>query len=324
MENLNKLSIEEVKKLYLKSQEASNEETKQLYIEKLLLETNDLVEKYIKKLKLDTLENSNYDIDDIKSSFTLAWYNSITNGDLLKKKKYDDIFLSEKFLKNYYSNLIGKNYNEKENIVEFKIEYLKYLFDEYVSYKQRIKEEKTHTYNFLEFYEIWIGNKSVIRNNTINNDQEFMNYHKISNADQVLDIFEKIYYNFDVNADSFSPELYDLFLKLLVRQKSEDYILDNNEALTKIGDDENTLFCSSIIKDFSDTVKKELKKENEKIVFIEKFGLNDGIPKEIDEIAPVIDKSVPRTRQIADSALKKVLQNTNILRYAPYENKGDK
>lgn len=326
MNNLSNLEIKEAKELCKKAQKTSNEETKQLYIEKLLLGTNYLIDKYIKKLKLDTLENSSYDIDDIKSSFTMAWYNSIINGDILKKKKYDDIFLSEKFLKDFYTNLIGNNYNDKANIYDFKMEKLRYLFGNYDYYKQeREKEEDkkkiesilkhvgSYSYKPKEYKQIDISKELI----------KCCWWNSKDNVAPVIDIFEQIFYTFNVNSNSIPPYLYELFLKLLVKQKSEEHILDSNEALTKISDDENTLFHSLLMKEFSDTIKNELKNENERIAFTEKYGLNDGVPKKADEIAEVIDKSPARTRQLADLAFKKIIQNTNVLRYAPDKNKGD-
>ena len=109
IESLDKLSFSEAKRLYEIANNSDFDSIREAYIKWIVSGTLYVVDDFIKKNQLELLENSKYDIDDIRSALIETWIEIIEEGKLLKAYSLPSM-LNEKETYNKLYEKLGEKY----------------------------------------------------------------------------------------------------------------------------------------------------------------------------------------------------------------------
>lgn len=286
------LNFSEAKELYEKAIRTNDDVLKKIYMDKVIIGTLHVIYTYIKRNNINIFKSTSFDLDDIISSFTIIWVKYIYDGILLKKESFFSIF-TPKFFSDLYRELcndriytpnqFGINSNDLADLLLF-----------YIKSKNEGKE---------------YGRKDFILEYKKHN-KSYMYYE--DKIDKIISLFDNIYKK--IQTDEFkvlnisATKMHELFYIFLNMGLVDE--LDNRFV------DENCLEDVVIDKINNDTLINEINSydlnEREKTIIYERFGLDDGKEKSLDEVGKKIGISRERIRQIEAKTLKKLRTNTVI------------
>lgn len=295
--NYDKLKISEAQELYKKVLSTCDEKTKKLYIDKIILGTLYVVYNYITRNNLSILSSGAYDINDIISSFIEIWIKKIYGGELLSVDKFSSLF-TRSYFNEVYQNLVGKDVIVHETF-GMPTELFAELFNKFI----RLKNNGVNfTYNDLI--------KSISKD-------EYNYYYLIDKYESsIMIMFENIYnhlnFNHDENLEIGVTKINDFFKILIdmgITESISNDLLDDSDLETNIA---NKILFESFIQD----IDLSLSTDRQRQVIHMRYGLDDGIPKSLEEVAKVQNVTRERVRQIEAKCLRLLRHpNRNMKRY---------
>lgn len=300
IEKFDKLKIEEAKELCRKAFSSEDEKLKKLYLDKVILGTLYVVYNYVSRNKLSIMTSSSYDINDIISSYNEIWIKKTYNGDLLNVQRFSYLFNRS------YFNEVLKNLSVTDIIVNDIFYMPADIFAEllkcFITLKNRgINSDYNALIRFI--YE----NRYEYR--------ELINAIEFNNVDfNAIKIIEKIYnnLNFDKTEElEISITKINDYLKMLIDIGMTEIISDN---LLDDYDMEKNIINKVFFENFVQDVDKVLLNDRQRQIIHQRYGLDDGIPKTLEEVAKLHNITRERTRQLEAQCLR-VLRNSKIKKY---------
>lgn len=285
--NFERLKLEKAKELYIKAINEKDELIKKEYMERLITGTLYVVYNFIKKQGFNILKSSSYDMNDIINTFNEVWINMIYNGELLNVDRYSLLFSTTTINKVYdilHSNQL--TFNER-----FYISYdcIKECFIEYI---QSIRNETEC--DFSKLVEKYYNGNEYIYKSLI----------------QMIPIFDALSKNIDF--DNIRNSKINKYFKFIFETGLTEPLNVNIEDDSNI---ERRIIMSIISDDFIKEVDLSLKKEKQRQVIHERFGLDDNNPLTLKEVAAIHGITSERVRQIEIKALRKLSRDRNIRKY---------
>lgn len=292
-----KLKLSDAKKLSRKGLESDDKTVKKLYMEKVILGTLYVVYNYITKNNLFIFSANAYDINDIISSFVEVWIKKIYAGELLNVDKYSSIF-NRLYFNEVYQSLVDKDIIIYETF-DISTEVLEKLFFNFIQFKNRGLK---FTYNDLI--------KSISKD-----DDDYL-YLVAGYSSTIMLMFENIYNNLNYNKDEdlevgITKIKYFLkvFIDIGITESLSNNLVDNDDMETYVI---NKILFESFVKE----VDKSFENERQKQIIHQIYGLDDGIPKTLEEVAKIHNITRERVRQIEVKCLRRLRHPTrNIKRY---------
>ncbi len=300
IEKFDKLKIEEAKELCRKAFSVENEKLKKLYLDKVILGTLYVVYNYVSRNKLSIMTSSSYDINDIISSYNEIWIKKIYNGDLLNVQKFSYLFNRS------YFNEVLKNLSGTDIIVNDIFDMPADIFAELLKCFITLKNRGISTdYNTMIRF-IYENRYEYC---------ELINAIELNNVDfNAIKILEKIYnnLNFDKTEElEISITKINDYLKMLIDIGMTETISDN---LLDDYDMEKNIINKVFFETFVQDVDKVLLNDRQRRIIHQRYGLDDGIPKTLEEVAKLHNITRERTRQLEAQCLR-VLRNSKIKKY---------
>lgn len=292
-----KLKLCEAQELCRIAFETPEETIKKIYMDKVILGTLYVVHNYITRNKLSIFSTRAYDINDIISSFVEIWIKRICDGKLLSIDKYSNMF-TRTYFNEVYQKLVGKDIIINETF-GMPTEFFTDLFYIFVQFKNK---GLNFTYNDL----IKVISKD-----------EYHYWYLIEKYDSsIMLMFENIYNNLNYYNDSELEigitkinDFLKIFIDIGITESISDDLLDSIDMETNII---NKFLFTSFIKD----IDEALANERERQIIHQRYGLDDGIPKTLVEVAKIHNITRERVRQIENKCLRALRHPTrNIKRY---------
>lgn len=292
-----KLKLCEAQELCRKAFENSDETIKKIYMDKVILGTLYVVHNYITRNNLSIFSTGAYDINDIISSFVEIWIKKIYDGELLSIDKYSSVF-TRTYFNEVYQKLIGKDIIINETF-GMPTEFFADLFYIFVQFKNK---GLNFTYNDLI---------KVISKN------EYHYLYLIEKYDSsIMLMFENIYnnlsYNNDEELDIGITKINDflkIFIDIGITESISDELLDGLDMETNVI---NKILFEPFIKDIDDALTNDRQRQ----IIHQRYGLDDGIPKTLDEVSKIHNITRERVRQIEAKCLRTLRHPTrNIKKY---------
>ncbi len=284
--NFERLKIEEAKELYIKAINEKDEVIKKEYMEILITGTLYVVYNYLKKQEFDMFKSSSYDMNDIINSFNEVWINMIYNGELLNVDKYSLLFSTTTINKVY--DILHNNQPTFNN--RFCISY-DCIRDCFIEYIQSIRNEVK--YDFNKIVDKYYNGNEYVYNTLI----------------QMLPIFEALSKNIDF--DNIRNSKINKYFKFIFETGLTEPIDEN----MKDDNNEERIIMSIISDEFIKEVDSSLKKEKQRQVIHERFGLDDNKPLTLKEVGVIHGITSERVRQIEIKALRKLSRDKNLRKY---------
>lgn len=285
--NFERLRLEEAKELYTKAINEKDNGTKKEYMERVITGTLYVVYNFIKKQGFDQFKSSSYDMNDIINSFNEVWINMVYNGELLKVDRYSLLFSTTTINKVYdilHSN--QSTYNERFYVSS---ECIRDCFFEYIQSKRNETE-----YDFSKIVEKHYNGNEFIYN--------YLN--------QMIPIFEALSKN--INFDNIKNSKVNKYFKFILETGITEPIDINMVDDSNL---ERRIIMSLIREEFIEDVDLSLKKEKQRQVIHERFGLDDNNPLTLKEVAAIHGITSERVRQIETKALRKLSRDRNLRKY---------
>lgn len=285
--NFERLKLYEAKELYIKAINEEDSDIKKEYMERLITGTLYVVYNFIKKQEFDQFISSSYDMNDIINTFNEVWINMIYNGELLKVDRYSLLFSTTTINKVYdilHSNQL--TFNER-----FYVSYdcISECFIEYIQSKRNETE-----CDFNKIVEKYYNGNEFIYNSLI----------------QIIPIFEALSKNIDI--DNIKNSKIKKYFKFIFETGLTEPIDENIEDESNL---ERRIIMSLIRDEFIEDVDLSLKKDKQRQVIHERFGLDDNNPLTLKEVATIHGITSERVRQIEIKALRKLGCDKNIRKY---------
>ena len=302
IEKYEKLTLEEVKKLYIELVNLDDDIRKNTLRNQIINSTLYVPLNYLKKSKLEILENGFYDMDDIISTTIEYFIKCLDEGRLLDIKVFSNLFDS-----NYYTFLNNIFVPQKENMLE---------------------SQEIGLNVFGDFFEIYLNLKSnysdvsreMFINDISNKIYRYRNYLNSWHRDYrylcgCFDRFEKIYSRIPFDDNNLPSKTKLLGIRQLLMDLSLWETIDENIKEEKYFEDE--LIDSKIKNDFiSNIFNNDYLSETEKQVLKIRFGLDDGVSKTLEETIKYTKyKTRERVRQIEARALRKIRRRNIYLKF---------
>lgn len=292
-----KLKINEAQELCRKAFETSDETKKKLYMDKVILGTLYVVYNYITKNNLSILSSGAYDKDDIISSFIEIWIQKIYNGDLLNVDKYSSLF-TRTYFNEVYQKLVDKNIIFHE-IFGMPIELFAELFNEFLQFKN-----KGFNFNYNDLIK------------SISKDEYHYCYLIESYDSSIMLMFENIYNNLKCNKDESLDigitkinDFFKVFIDIGITNSISDDLLDDIDMESNVI---NKVLFETFIKDIDDALANDRQRK----IIHQRYGLDDGITKTLEEVAKIHNITRERVRQIEAKCLRRLRHPTrNLKRY---------
>lgn len=291
-----KLKLNEAQELCLKAFNTSDEKIKKIYIDKVVLGTLYVVYNYITRNNLFILTSSSYDINDIISSFIEIWIQKIHNGELLNVDKYSNIF-TQTYFNEVYQKLVGKEFIINETF-GMSTELFAELFYTFIQYKNKGLDL---TYN------------NLIK--SISKDENHYWYLIQTCNSNIMIIFEKIYSNLNHNKGEELQigikkinDFIKIFIDIGITESISNDLLDSSDM-------EENIINKSLFATFTKDIDNALNDRQRQIIH-QRYGLDDGVPKTLEEVAKLNNITRERVRQIEAKCLRLLRHtNRNIKRY---------
>lgn len=292
-----KLKLSEAQEFCRKAFETSDETIKKLYMDKVILGTLYVVYNYITRNNLSIFSSGAYDTNDIISSFVEIWIKKIYDGELLNIDKYSNIF-TRTYFNEVYQNLVGKDIIINETF-GMPTELFAELFYTFIQFKNK---GLSFTYNDLI--------------KVISKDEYYYSYLIEKYDSSIMLMFENIYINLNCNKNEnleIGITKINDFLKVFIDIGITESISNN---LLDSADMESNIINKVLFESFAEDIDNALLTENQRQVIHERYGLDDGIPKTLDEVAKTHNITRERVRQIEAKCLRLLRHpNRNIKRY---------
>ena len=292
-----KFKLGEAQELCIKAFDTSDEKIKKLYMDKVILGTLYVVYNYITRNNLSILSSGAYDINDIISSFIEIWIQKIYNGELLNVDKYSSIF-TRTYFNEVYQNLVGKDIIVHETF-GMPTELFADLFYAFIQYKNK---GLNFTYSDLI--------KSISKD-------EYHYWYLIERYDsRIMLIFENIYNNLSCNkAEDLEigmtkiNDFFKIFIDMGITESISDDLLDSIDM-------ETNAINKALFEPFIKDIDEALTNDRQRQILHQRYGLDDGIPKTLEEVAKIHNITRERVRQIEAKCLRLLRHpNRNMKRY---------
>lgn len=292
-----KLKLSEAQKLCRKAFETSDETIQKLYMEKVILGTLYVVYNYITRNNLSIFSSRAYDTNDIISSFVEIWIKKIYDGELLNIDKYSNIF-TRTYFNEVYQNLVGKDFIINETF-DMPTELFAELFYTFIQFKNK---GLSFTYNDLI--------------KVISKDEYHYSFLIEKYDSSIMLIFENIYNNLNCNKDENLDigitkinDFFKVFIDIGIAESISNNLLDDTDI-------ESNVINKAVFKQFVKDIDNALANERQRQIIHQRYGLDDGIPKTLDEVAKLNNITRERVRQIEAKCLRLLRHpNRNIKRY---------
>lgn len=292
-----KLKLSVAQKLCKKALETSDETIKKLYMDKLILGTLYVVYNYITRNNLSIFSSRAYDTNDIISSFVEIWIKKIYDGELLTIDKYSNIF-TQTYFNEVYQNLVGKDIIINE-IFGMSTELYAELFYTFIQFKNK---DLSFTYNDLI--------------KVISKDEYHYSYLIEKYDSSIMLIFENIYNNLNCNKDENLDigitkinDFFKVFIDIGITESISNNLLDGTDM-------ESNVINKAVFKPFVKDIDNALANDRQRQIIHQRYGLDDGIPKTLEEVAKIHNITRERVRQIEVKSLRLLRHpNRNIKRY---------
>ena len=292
IESLDKLSFSEAKRLYEIANNSDFDSIREAYIKWIVSGTLYVVDDFIKKNQLELLENSKYDIDDIRSALIETWIEIIEEGKLLKAYSLSSM-LNEKETYNKLYEKLGEKYWSIKKHLGISLNELSNSLLIYLNKKNN--QEEVSEEDILEnIYTEDISSKEI---------------------EQIMRLFDSIYNTLNDNELEelkISPSKAKKLIKLLVNREIQEELSENvyeDDPYEPILQD---IHLEHLVEDVDKLVNSR-----EKISIHERLGLDgEEVQKNID-IGKKINVSSSRVRDIRKKAYRKIRGNKNFkLKYS--------
>lgn len=221
IENYKQLTLSEAKELYIKAMATEDSELKNSYMNELILGTLYVIHNYIERNNLIELCNTQFDMNDLISSFSEVWIKVLYEGRLLDADKFSALF-HKGFIFDVYRKL---GCSETYCFEQFDMSYELFvdLFYRYIECRNKEKEF---------YYDDLIGK---IRT--------YVDYIKVP---MILPLFEKIYDRLNISDDeslelvkskisTFIKYYITLGLSDSINSNIQDHIDYENEVIHAVG-----------------------------------------------------------------------------------------
>lgn len=292
-----KLKLSEAQELCRKAFETSDEAIKKLYMDKVILGTLYVVYNYITRNNLSIFSSRAYDTNDIISSFVEIWIKKIYEGELLYVDKYSNIF-TRTYFNEVYQNLVGKDIVFHETF-GMPTEFFADLFYIFIHFKNK---GLNFTYSDLI--------------KAISKDEYHYSYLIEKYDSSIMFMFENIYNNLnckkDENLDIGITKINDffkVFIDIGITESISNNLLDGTDMELNVI---NKVLFQPFIKDIDDALANDRQRQ----IIHQRYGLDDGIPKTLEEVAKIHNITRERVRQIEAKCLRTLRHPTrNIKRY---------
>ena len=288
IESLDKLSFSEAKRLYEIANNSDFDSIREAYIKWIVSGTLYVVDDFIKKNQLELLENSKYDIDDIRSALIETWIEIIEEGKLLKAYSLPSM-LNEKETYNKLYEKLGEKYWSIKKHLGISLNELSNSLLIYLNKKNN--QEEVSEEDILEnIYTEDISSKEI---------------------EQIMRLFDSIYNTLNDNESEelkISPSKAKKLIKLLVNREIQEELSENvyeDDPYEPILQD---IHLEHLVEDVDKLVNSR-----EKISIHERLGLDgEEVQKNID-IGKKINVSSSRVRDIRKKAYRKIRENKNFI-----------
>jgi len=292
-----KLKLSEAQELCRKAFETLDETRKKLYMDKIILGTLYVIYNYITRNNLSIFSSRAYDTNDIISSFVEIWIKKIYDGELLSIDKYSNIF-TRTYFNEVYQNLVGKDIIIHETFC-------------------------MPTELFADLFHVFIQSKNKGLNFTysdlikaISKDEYHYWYLSESYYSSIMIIFENIYNKLNRNSDielEIGKTKINDFVKVLIDIGITESISDN---LLDDTDMESNVINKALFEPFIKDIDDALANDRQRQIIHQRYGLDDGIPKTLEEVAKIHNITRERVRQIEAKCLRTLRHpNRNIKKY---------
>lgn len=280
-----KLKLDEAQELCRKGFESLDVKRKKLYLDKVVLGTLYVVSNYITRNNLSIFSSRIYDTNDLINSFVEVWIKRIYNGKLLSIDNYSDIF-TKPYFNEVYQNLIGNDIpfygvfnipselfaNLLHVFIQFKNKGLDFTYNDLIKF---IAKDEGHYWHLIKEYDSRI---MLMLENIYNN----LNYDK----DECLKIgITKI------------SDYLKLFIDIGITESISENILDNTDMESDVI---NKVLFGSFVKD----IDKILENDKQRQIIHQRYGLDDKIPKTLEEVAKIHNISRARVNRIEAKSLR--------------------
>lgn len=282
-----RLRLEEVKELYIKVINEEDSDIKKEYMERLITGTLYVVYNFIKKQGFDQFKSSLYDMNDIINTFNEVWINMIYNGELLNVYRYSLLFSTTTINKVY--DILHNNQTTLNERFYVSYDCIRDCFFEYIQSKRNETE-----CDFSKIVEKYYNGNEFIYNSLI----------------QMIPIFEALSKNIDI--DNIKNSKVNKYFKFIFETGLTEPI---DESMVDDSSFERRIIISMISDEFIEDVDLSLKKEKQRQVIHERFGLDDNNPLSLREIGVIHGITSERVRQIETKALRKLCRDRNLRKY---------
>ena len=286
IKHFEKLKFNEAQELYKKAIATTDETLRKEYIDRIICGTLYVVYNYINKNTLAILCSSSYDMWDIINAFCEKWTKRIYSGELLKVTHFSRLFTSS-FFCDICNNLVDCNYEIYE--------YFGITFD--------LFNEMLNNYLELRNKSLTFNASDLLKKHIDSNYYIFRNYDVVNN---LMILFEKIYDRLSEN-EKINLELCKTKIKNFLRIFVELGMFETiEEDFPNKNDLEDSILDECIYEDFREKVDFILTDERTRKIIHQRYGLTNGNPETLEEIAKYHNITRERVRQIEVKTIRKL------------------
>ena len=288
--NFEKLRLADAKRLYLKAINESDETLKKEYFDRLINGTLYVVYNYIKKQNFELFQSSAYDMNDVINSFNELWINIIYSGEIINVDRYSLLFTTTITNKLYESLCNNQTTLNERFLVSY--DCIKECFIEFIESRKKGK-----FYDFNKVIEQYYQG-------------EYCYDYAYNTIILILPIFESIIKYVDI--DRLKPSKINKYFKFIFDIGLSESLKDNMPD--EIDIEERTIL-KLLNEEFIREVDLSIKKDKQRQVIHERFGLDDNNPLSLKEVGKIHDITSERVRQIEIKALRRIGYNKKIKRF---------
>ncbi len=287
-----KLNINEAKELLLKAKETENKEKQKKYLNEVVLGTLYFLYDHLDANVLNILAETDYDIEDIISSFTEEWIKNIYNYSLLNVDRF-----SRLFTKNFYTNLVSNLCGNAYPIGDFTCITSDVFSKIFIDYMQL--RNNNHVVSFNDFKELLNKNKIV------------RDYFYENEAKNLYVLFNNIYASIkkdELGECNVTETRFDFLKQLLINNALEEGLNDNVSY-------EIDFIHRVNIEQMHDELNQSRLSKKEKELIKDRYGLNDGKAKSLEEVGKNFSVTRERVRQVEAKAFRKLRLSNSLKEY---------
>lgn len=287
-----KLNINEAKELLLKAKETENKEKQKKYLNEVVLGTLYFLYDHLDANVLNILAETDYDIEDIISSFTEEWIKNIYNYSLLNVDRF-----SRLFTKNFYTNLVSNLCGNAYPIGDFTCITSDVFSKIFIDYMQL--RNNNHVVSFNDFKELLNKNKIV------------RDYFHENEAKNLYVLFNNIYASIkkdELGECNVTETRFDFLKQLLINNALEEGLNDNVSY-------EIDFIHRVNIEQMHDALNQSRLSKKEKELIMDRYGLNDGKAKSLEEVGKNFSVTRERVRQVEAKAFRKLRLSNSLKEY---------